>query len=130
MRIVSSVLGAIVTLFGLVLFVTPETFISGWPWQLTPLLARAFSAWYLQIGITLLFAAYNLRRPHEAFIPYTWLVAINALILLLPVIFSASITAGATLLWPWLLMHLALLVVAAWVSVRCYQLMRAEGERI
>ena len=129
-RLVSGLLGAVVVLFGALLFITPETFVPNWPWQLTPLLARAFSAWYLQMGVTLVFAAFTLRQPHEALIPYSWLVAINALLLLLPVLYSANMKTGSTAFWAWLVLHLALLAVGAATALRSYSLMRQKGQRI
>jgi hypothetical protein len=130
LRLVSGLLGGIVCLFGLLLFLTPETFISNWPWQLTPLLGRAFSAWYLQMGVTLLFAAANLRQPHEALIPYSWLAAINALYLLLPVLYAGSMNMGSFGYWPWLLLHVALFVVGLWATLQSYSLMKVTGQRV
>jgi hypothetical protein len=129
-RTVFWVLGAIVTIFGLLLFIRPELFIPDWPWTLTPLLGRAFSAWYLQMGITLLFAAATLRQPHEAVIAYSWLTLINALFLLLPVLHASNMRADALLFWPWLALHLFLFAFAAWTSYRSYTLMRAEHQRL
>lgn len=117
-RSVSWVLGAIVTLFGVLLFFRPELFIPDWPWMLTPLLGRAFSAWYLQMGVTLLFAGATLRQPHEAVVGYSWLATINALLLLLPVLYGSSMRTQAFLFGPWLALHLLLFAFAAWTAYR------------
>src|SRR5262249_25924714 len=46
-RLVNWFPGIIMTGLGVLLYVTPQTFVPIWPWQITPLLARAFAAWYL-----------------------------------------------------------------------------------
>ena len=129
-RTVSWALGAVVALFGALLFIRPELFIADWPWMLTPLLGRALSAWYLQMGVTLLFAAATLRQPHEAVIGYSWLATINALLLLLPIVHTPSIRTQALLLLPWLALHLLLFAFAAWAAYRTYTLMRIEKQRL
>lgn len=130
LRTVSGVLGAIVCVFGVLLFLTPETFIPNWPWQITPLLARAFSAWYLQMGVTLVFSAATLRQPHEALIPYSWLAAVNALFLLLPVLYAGSMSFDSAGFWLWLLLHGALLAVGLWATLQSYTRMKAAGQRL
>lgn len=44
---------AIMLLVGIPLFVTPEAISTLWPWALTPLTARAVSAWLIGIGVIL-----------------------------------------------------------------------------
>lgn len=51
LRIFFWIHGAIGMLMGLLLFFTPQLIISIWPWTLTPLTARALSAWILAFSI-------------------------------------------------------------------------------
>lgn len=47
-------LGVLVTVFGTVglgLFLLPDEVASWWPWQLTPLTARAIGAWLISLGV-------------------------------------------------------------------------------
>jgi hypothetical protein len=124
------VLGGVVTLFGVLLFLTPGLVIPHWPWEITPLLARAFSAWYLQMGITLLFAAATLRQAHEALIPYSWLAAINGLVLLLPVLHASTVRAGTPEFWCWLVVHAVLFAGAAWATTGSLVGMRMGHQRL
>ena len=52
---------------GVLLFVAPETGASLWPWELTPLTARAIASWLLGLGLVLVSAAreneWNRLRP-------------------------------------------------------------------
>lgn len=49
-RVVLTVHGAVGIVIALVLFFTPQALIPFWPWALTPLTARALSAWFLSFG--------------------------------------------------------------------------------
>jgi hypothetical protein len=129
-KAISWVLGGGVALFGALLFLTPQTFIPHWPWDITPLMARAVSAWYLQMGATLLFAAATLRQAHEALIPYSWLAAINGLVLLLPILHASTVRAGSPEFWFWLVMHAVLFNGAAWATARSLLGMRRAHQRI
>lgn len=58
-RVVLTVHGAVGTVTGLGLFFTPQALIPFWPWALTPLTARALSAWFFSFG------ALNLQSMRE-----------------------------------------------------------------
>ena len=55
-RVVLAVQGVIMFVVGIGLFLVPETFAPIWPWQLTPLTARAVGAWLIGLGIAMLHA--------------------------------------------------------------------------
>jgi hypothetical protein len=52
-RLTIAVQGAVAVLAGLALFIEPSLAGVLWPWQLTPLTARAVSAWLLALGVIL-----------------------------------------------------------------------------
>jgi len=83
LRSLSLACGAPMLAGAIALFVFPHDVADVWPWPLTPLLARAVAAWIAMIAAALLWCAYDLRRPHEALIPYatlgTWCLALLAL---------------------------------------------------
>jgi hypothetical protein len=126
----SFALGTVAALVGVALFVAPDTMIPLWPWQITPLLARVFAAWYLEIATTLFFGAVTLRQPHEALIPYAWLAAFQLLLLVLPLRFTTSLNPNDTSLWLWLGLHIALVVLCSGVTLQALLLMRREGQRL
>jgi hypothetical protein len=80
-----------------------------WPWALTPLLARAVSAWYALFGTMLLSCAVGLRRPAEAIIPFATLSAWTLLLLALPLLYPDEVR-GARL---WIALMLVLLGLCA-----------------
>ena len=82
------------------------------------------------MGVTLLFMALTLRQAHEAIIPYSWLAAINALVLLLPASYAGSMRTGSTQFWAWLILHLGLLSIGAWATLQGYLLMKGKNQRI
>lgn len=126
----SWLVGGIVALLGLALLMAPDRMVAIWPWPITPLLARAFAAWYLQMATTLLFSAATLRQPHEALIPYAWLTTINLLLLLLPLIYGASMRVDRATYGLWLGLHTALLVGCGGATIQAWRLMRGAGQRL
>lgn len=52
LRIVLSVQALFLLAVGIGLFLLPQTFAGLWPWELTPLTARAVGAWLVGVGIT------------------------------------------------------------------------------
>jgi hypothetical protein len=81
------------------LFAFPADLGGVWPWPLTTLLAQAVAAWIAMIAAALLWCAYDLRRTHEALIPYATLGAWCVALLALPALHAGQITrTGAPLL--------------------------------
>lgn len=54
LRLIAVAQGAIFTVLGVGLFLTPDIVDRFWPWPLTPLTARASAAWLIALGILLL----------------------------------------------------------------------------
>ena len=73
LRVLSAIVGAPLLAGAVALFVMPDELGQHWPWELTPLLARAVAAWYALFGTMLVSCALELRRPAEAIIPYATL---------------------------------------------------------
>ena len=59
LRIILSLHGVTGVVLGVLLFITPQFIIAIWNWSLTPLTARAFSAWLVSYGIVDLMATKN-----------------------------------------------------------------------
>ena len=99
LRILSLVFGAAMLAGAIALFAMPADLGRDWPWPLTTLVAQAIAAWCAMIAAALLWCAYDLRRPHEAFIPYVTLGAWCLALLALPALHSSDLTrTGAPLL--------------------------------
>jgi len=83
-RLILGLQAAIMLIFGIVLLLSPETAIPLWPWELTPLTARAIGAWLVGMGVA---GAQSFRendwvrlRPAMlAFMTYALLQLINLL---------------------------------------------------
>jgi hypothetical protein len=127
-RLPSWPLGGLFVLLGLVLVVRPTTLTDDWPWQLTPLLGRAFGSWYLLMGALLLFAAATVARPREAVIPYATVATWSALTLVLPLLYDESVHAAGGRLALGLVGHALALVLSAGALVRALVLMRRDAE--
>jgi hypothetical protein len=98
LRLLSLVLGATMLAGAVALFAFPGELSHDWPWPLTTLLAQAVAAWCAMIAAALLWCAYDLRRPHEAFIPYATLGSWCLALLALPALHAADVTrTGAPL---------------------------------
>ncbi len=99
LRLLSLACGAAMLAGAIALFAFPGDLRRHWPWPLTPLLAQAVAAWIAMIAAALLWSAYDLRRTHEALIPYATLGAWCLALLALPALHAGEITrTGAPLL--------------------------------
>jgi hypothetical protein len=99
LRALSLVFGAVMLAGAIALFAFPTDLGRHWPWPLTPLLAQAIAAWIAMIAAALLWCAYDLRRAHEALIPYATLGAWCLALLALPALRAGEVTRpGAPLL--------------------------------
>jgi hypothetical protein len=58
-RLLLGVLGLPMFLLGILMFISPESIIPIWPWELTPLTSRAVGAWLVGIGFVLLQAIWE-----------------------------------------------------------------------
>ena len=128
--VVALVLGGLLTLGSLLLFLTPESFLQIWPWPITPLLGRVFACWYLLMGLSLVLMGTIIHHPHEAVVPSVWLVLVNLLLLLLPLLYPATMRFGTGGFWLWIALELALVVGAGWISIQCLRWMRASGQHL
>jgi hypothetical protein len=92
LRLLSLACGAAMLVGATALFAFPGHVADLWPWSLTTLLARAVAAWIAMIAAALLWCAYDLRRRHEAFIPYATLAAWCVALLALPALHADQLT--------------------------------------
>jgi hypothetical protein len=120
-------LGALFALLGAVLLVAPDALVDDWPWQLTPLLGRAFGSWYLLMGTLLLFAAATVARPDEVLIPYATVGTWSVLVLLLPLLYDDSVHAAGGRLALGLVLHALALVLSASALAFALRLMRGDA---
>lgn len=99
LRLLSLACGGAMLAWAIALFAFPADLGRDWPWPLTPLLAQAVASWIAMIGAALLWCAYDLRRTHEALIPYATLGAWCLGLLALPALHAGELTrTGAPLL--------------------------------
>jgi hypothetical protein len=110
-RVASAIAGVPLLVGAAALFVAPVALGKHWPWDLTPLLARAVAAWYALFGTMLLTCAAGLRRPAEAIIPYATLAAWCVLLLALPLVRPDDVTGAGV----WIALMLVLLAFAVYV---------------
>jgi hypothetical protein len=129
LRACSWTLGAILAVVGVLLFAVPSAIADVWPWPITELTARVLAGWYLMVATALIVCAATLRRPHEVVIPYATLLTWTTLLLALPVLHPDDAASGMRLA-AWVVIQVALLVLAAYALLRALPLMRAEGERL
>ena len=70
LRTVLVLAGAIVGLFGLLLFFSPTTAASFWPWQLTPLMSRVIAGWLIFLSTGAMCALFEQRYvAYRYFVP-------------------------------------------------------------
>jgi hypothetical protein len=124
LRLLSLVLGAAMLAGAIVLFALPADLGREWPWPLTTLLAQAVAAWCAMIAAALLWCAYDLRRPHEAFIPYATLGSWCLALLALPALHAADLTRTGAPLVTYLAALTALLALAGLGVTRAARLSR------
>jgi hypothetical protein len=99
LRLLSLGCGATMLAGAIALFVFPGHLGRYWPWPLTTLLAQAVASWIAMIAAALLWCAYEVRRAHEALIPYATLGAWCLALLALPALHAGELTrTGAPLL--------------------------------
>jgi hypothetical protein len=112
LRLLSLICGAAMLAGAIALFAFPSDIAHLWPWPLTPLLARAVASWIAMIAAALLWCAYDLRRPHEAFIPYATLGAWCLALLALPALHADQLTRTGSPLVTYIGALVALLALA------------------
>jgi hypothetical protein len=127
-RAFALVLGAVLTLLAVLMFALPDAFVERWPWAISPLLSRAFAAWYALFGVILLDIALTAKQSRELVIPSAAVLASALLLLSLPLRFSGDMDTGRLSYWLLLLLHLALAAGAAWMLASSYRWMRESGE--
>ena len=99
LRLLSLGCGAAMLAGAIAMFAFPGHLGRYWPWPLTTLLEQAVASWIAMIAAALLWCAYDLRRTHEAFIPYATLGAWCLALLALPALHAGELTrTGAPLL--------------------------------
>ena len=108
LRVISAIFGVALLAGAIALFAQPVELADEWPWPLTPLLARAVSAWYALFGTMLVSCAIGLRRPAEATIPYATLACWCVLLLALPLLHPDDVSGAGT----WIAGMLALLALS------------------
>jgi hypothetical protein len=123
-------LGLVLALFGATLVATPQAVLDTWPWEITPLLGRAFGSWYLLMGTMLLIAGSSARRAHEFPIPYLWVGLWSALLLPLPLLYGSTVRAAGASLAVGVAVHVITFALCATAVLRAVVLMRGEGSRL
>jgi hypothetical protein len=80
MRLVLVAQGIIMLVTGMILFLSPATAFTFWPWALTPLTSRAIGAWLLGIGVIALHMTWenDHKRNRIAYISYAVLGILQA----------------------------------------------------
>jgi hypothetical protein len=123
-RVLSGIVGGVLVVGAIALFAAPGSVGDVWPWELTPLLARAVASWYGMVGVMLLACARGLRDPSEAVIPYATLLAWAALLLGIAVAHDGDLVRDGVERTAWIAssLLLAALAVHALATAR-----RAEG---
>jgi hypothetical protein len=124
LRVLSLVFGAAMLAGAIALFAFPADLGRDWPWPLTTLLAQAIAAWIAMIAAALLWCAYDLRRTHEAFIPYATLGAWCLALLALPALHAGELTRTGAPLLSYLGALIALLALAVLGVTRATRLSR------
>jgi hypothetical protein len=83
MRLVLAAQGTIMLVTGIILFLSPATASTFWPWALTPLTSRAIGAWLIGIGVIALHMTWenDHQRNRIAYISYTLLGIFQAIAL-------------------------------------------------
>jgi hypothetical protein len=116
LRVLSAVAGVVILIGAAALYLFPGDVASHWVWPLTPLLSRVVAGWYAMFGTMLVTCALMLRRPSEAFIPYSTLAVWCVLLLALPLLHSDDVS-GAGVYVVGMLLLLALAVLALWRAI-------------
>jgi hypothetical protein len=123
LRALSAVAGVVIVIGAAALYLFPGDLASHWVWPLTPLLSRVVAGWYAMFGTMLITCALMLRRPSEAFIPYSTLAVWCVLLLALPLLHPDDVS-GAGVYVVGMALLLALSLLALWRAVPA---VRAQG---
>lgn len=83
-RLALAVAGSSLVALSILLFAAPATASDIWPWQLTPLTARAASAWVVGLGIILCTMAWE--GDHDRAAPAAWGVAVLPVLLVVSLV--------------------------------------------
>jgi hypothetical protein len=119
-RALLAVLGLCLLGFGVALYVAPADVASAWPWELTPLTARAVASFLIGFAVAAGFALWEDDRRRLSGPAYAF-AALAALELLAVAIHSDDLTAsaaGVTAYVAFWAVSLALGVAGAWLSAR------------
>ncbi len=101
---------AVALALGTVLFVTPQAAAQLWPWTLTPLTARAVSAWLLALALLLAFALWE--NDWDRFRPTAVSCTVLGVLQLLALArYPGEVDQGGTQSWIYLLIVLSILAV-------------------
>jgi hypothetical protein len=102
----------VLTVVGIVLFVTPTTASGLWPWQLTPLTARVVAAWLVAFGLATALAAVagDLERLRTATIAYT---VFGVLVAVAVARFAGTVAWGEPAAWVFVAMVVAVIGTGA-----------------
>ena len=121
---VAAVIGVALVIVGALMYLLPTAAIDRWPWSITPLLARAFGAWYVLAGGILFVAGAFARSRSETAVPYLTVAAWNLLLVILPLTYRDTIHTDTTAFALWLALHLLTLLVCAAGAMRSLRMMR------
>jgi hypothetical protein len=108
MRLVLVAQGIIMLVTGMILFLSPSTASSFWPWELTPLTSRAIGAWLLGIAVIALHMTWenDHQRNRIAYLSYATLGILQAATLVrYPGEFNFSTASG----WIYLLIVISII---------------------
>ena len=102
----------VLTVVGVVLFVTPTTATGLWPWPLTPLTARVVAAWLVAFGVATALAAVvgDLERLRTAAIAYT---VFGVLVAVAVIRFADTVAWGEPAAWVFTAMVVAVIGTGA-----------------
>jgi hypothetical protein len=90
--------GLVLLVFGATLYVAPEAIAPLWPWDLTPLTARAIAAWIIAVGVAAFHATAenDHMRVRPAVVSYIFFGLLQAVVLL---VYSGSVQWNETGTW-------------------------------
>jgi hypothetical protein len=118
LRAASLVAGLLLLVLAALFYAAPARFGAYWPWPLTPLSARVVASWLAMIATAQLWCAADLRRAHEAFIPYTALAVWCVALLAIPALHHGELTRTGPVLIAYLAGLGALLAIAGYGIAR------------
>ena len=109
MRLVLLAQGTIMLVTGIILFISPATASTFWPWALTPLTSRAIGAWLIGIGVIALHMTWenDHQRNRIAYVSYAVLGILQAASLVRYVGEVNWSTAGS---WIYLLLVISIII--------------------